>query len=143
MLAKIVVIFEQAGANLLSGLTPDVPEAEGQHELAFASCEVNLPGTRNVAVLCARVFPFHLEMLGEVLPSIGGADKSDGHLFPRRRRCQRQGCAAMLSEKYRQTFVIANPSRIPIPEIGQMRRKQRVKAIVGKQPLERFETNLL
>src|SRR5712671_7450484 len=69
MLAKIVVIFEQGGAHLLPRLRPDAPKTESKYELAFASCEVNLSGTRNVAIFRARVFPLHLKVLGEILPS--------------------------------------------------------------------------
>ena len=77
MLAKFVVIFEQGRANLLAGFTPDRAETEGQHELSVAGRKIDLSGAGDVAVFCALVFPLHLEMSGDILPSVGDSDESD------------------------------------------------------------------
>ena len=64
MLAKVVVIFEQSGAGLLSRLGNDGAESEGQHEFPVAGGEVNFSGAGDVAVFGALIFPLHLEING-------------------------------------------------------------------------------
>src|SRR5258707_9033689 len=104
VLSKIVVILEERRAYLLASLAPDAAEAKGQHKFSVTGTEVDLARARDVAIVRALVFPFHLEMLGKVLPSVRRTHESDGHLFPRRRRGQRQRCAVMLGEKHGQAF---------------------------------------
>src|SRR4029077_7829480 len=143
VLSKFVVILEEGRAYLLASLGPDAAEAEGQDKFSVTGVEIDLSRARDVAVFRALVFPFHLEVLGKVLPSVRRTHESDGHLFPRRRGGQRQRCAVMLGEKHGQPFIIADPTGVGVTAIFQVRREQRVKAIVGKLPLERFKANLL
>ena len=143
MPAKFAVIFEQAGANLLPGCTPDATESQGQYEFSIASREVDLTGAREISILRTVVLPLHLKVSGKVLPSVGGAHESDGHLFPRRRGAQGQRCAVVLGEKHGQAFVIANPASVVVAAVGQVRREQRVEVIVGEIALQRFEADLL
>src|ERR1700722_14858199 len=99
--AKVGIVFEQGRAHLLASLTPDSAESQGQHELSVAGREIDLPGTSDVAIFRALVFPLHLEMCREILPSVRSTNESDGHLFPRRRRGQCERRAVMFREKHR------------------------------------------
>src|SRR5258707_11324757 len=123
MFAQVVVTLEQSGTHLLPRLTPDAAEAQSQYELSVASREVDLSRAGDVSVFRARVLPFHLEMLGKVLPSVGSTHKSDRHLFPRRRAGKRERRTIVLSQKHGQAFVISNPSGIAVTKISQVRRK--------------------
>ena len=49
----------------------------------------------------------------------------------------------MLGEKHRETFVVPDPARVPVPAVCQVRREQRVQAIVRELALQGFEANLL
>src|SRR5216684_7573540 len=112
MPAGLRVVLEQSGARMLSSLRRNGSEAQGEHELTVAGGKVDLSGKRNVAVLRARVFPLHLEMLRKILPSIGAADESNRGFLPRSRRGKRQCGAVVLGKKHRKAFVIADPSGI-------------------------------
>ena len=90
MLAEFVVILKETGAHLLPGFTPYCSESQGQHELSVTGRQVNLTRAGEVAIFRALVFPLHLEVSREVLPSVGGAHESHRHLFPRRRVAQSQ-----------------------------------------------------
>src|SRR5579864_918496 len=49
----------------------------------------------------------------------------------------------MLGEEHGNALVAADPPCIPITAVGQVRRKQRIKVIVGNRALQRFEADLL
>src|ERR1700716_4104152 len=83
VLANFGKVFGQVGSGLLACLTPNRAEAQSQDELAVAGFEVDLSGERNVSVLGAVIFPFHLEMLGKILPPIGKSGEAHRHFLPR------------------------------------------------------------
>ena len=141
--ANFAEVLEQAGSRLLPSFGPHRAEAQRQNEFAFARHEVDLSRACDVAVLGSRIFPFHLEMLRDVLPAVGRADKSDGHLPPRCRRSQPQRGAIVLGEKHGESFVVAGPARIAVSAVRQMRREQGKQSIIGQHTLQRFKTNLL
>ena len=143
VLADFVVILKESRAGLLAGLSPDPTESESEDELAVAGSEVDLASEGDVAVFRARVFPLHLEVLGKILPAVGSADKADGHLFPGSRRRQTQGDPIVLGEEHRIALVIANPSRIAIAEIREVRREQSKQTVVGQLPNDRLQTDFL
>ena len=82
VLAQFVAGLEQTGARLLSGFGPDAAETQRQGELSVTRRQVDLAGERDVSVFRAGVVPGHLEMLGEVLPSVGESGKAHRHLPP-------------------------------------------------------------
>src|SRR5580704_2049308 len=112
MTAKLVVILEQAGSNLLSRFSPFRSEAQGQNEFSSASVELDLPGAGQAAIFRALVFPLHLEMSREILPSIGSPNEPYGHFVPGSRASKRQSCTVALGEEQRQALVIADPAGV-------------------------------
>ena len=143
MMAKLAIVLEQAGAHLLSGLRPFHSEPEGQHEFSGAGVEVDLSGAGEIAIFRALIFPLHLEMSREVLPSVGHAHEPDGHLLPGSGASQGQSGTVALGEEQGQTFVIADPASIVVPGVGEVGREQGVKVIIGELSLQRFETDFL
>ena len=143
MLAKLSVIFEQAGAHLLSCLRRLRAKTQRQHELSLAGGEVNFSGAGQVAIFCALVFPLHLEVSRQVLPSVGGAHESDRHFFPGCGAAEGQSGSVVLREEQGQPFVIADPTRVVVTAVGQVGREQRIKMIVGELPLQRLEADFL
>jgi hypothetical protein len=143
MLAKLVVVLEQSGANLLSGFSDDGAETDGENEFSVASGEVDFAGAGDVAIFGAWVFPLHLEVSREVLPSIGGADESDRHFFPGNGTGEGEGGAIMLGEEHVHALVIADPGCIFRTAVGEVRREQGIEVVVRELALQRFEANLL
>ena len=82
-------------------------------------------------------------MARKILPAVGVADEADRQFFPRRRCGQAERGIDMLGEKHGDAFVIADPARVAHAAISQMRREQRVQAIVGERSRERLESHLL
>src|SRR6266700_8440954 len=126
------IVLKQGGSRVLPRLSPDGPEAESKYELSLTGGQVDLPGERDIAVFRPRVFPFHLEMLREVLPAVGSADKSHRCFLPRRGRCERQSYSIVLGKEHGIALVIADPSGIPVAAVGQVRREQCIEPIVRK-----------
>ena len=126
---------EQGREGLLAGLCPNSAEAQREDELAVAGGQVDLAGQRDVAVFGAIVFPRHLEMLGEILPAVGCAGKSDRTLEPRGGTRQGERAGIALRKEHRPALVVAHPAGIAISHIGQVRCEQRVQAIVAQLSL--------
>ena len=124
----------------MSRLGPDAAEAQRQRELAIAGHQVDLAGERHVSVFRASVVPGHLVMLGEILPSIGEAGEARCHLSPGNRAGKGQGDSVAVGEQGGRSFVVADPAGIFPAAVRQMRRQQRIQAIVGKRALEGDET---
>src|SRR6185437_10261536 len=55
-----------------------------------ALCKIDLANHRNVAVLCAIVFPIQLEVVVQILPAIAGAHKTTGRARKARACVQRE-----------------------------------------------------
>ena len=129
--------------GLLSGLGPTGAETQGEHELPVAGSEVDFSSKGNIAVFRARIFPLHLEMLGQILPAVGGAHESHRSFLPRSRRCKTERDAMVRGEEHRVTLVVADPSGISISAVREMRRKHGVKVVIRELPLCRFKADLL
>ena len=136
VLAQLVVGLQQTGARLLSGLRPDAAKAQCQRELAVAGRQIDLAGERYISVFRAGVVPGHLEMLGEVLPSVGKSGEADRHLPPRRRAGEGQERSITRCANSWAGLCSRRPSRCFPAAIRQMRRQQRVQTIVGQRALQ-------
>src|SRR5947209_12310656 len=143
MRAHVVVVFEETGSHLLARFGPDGSEADGDHEFSVTCRQIDFSGEGNVSVLGARVLPFHLKMLRQVLPSVRCSHKTSRHLFPRRGRRHAHIYSSVLGKKRGKALVIANPSSVTVAAVGQMWREQREQAVVGEFSLQRFQSNSL
>lgn len=128
---------------MLAGFGDDGAEAEGEDEFAVASGQVDFPSARDIAIFGALIFPLHLEVLREVLPSVGGADESDGHFFPWDGTGQSEGGAVVVGEEHRDAFVVSDPAGVAVAAVGEVGREQGVQAVVGGLTLQRLEPNFL
>ena len=143
VLAQFVAGLEQTGARFLSGFGPDAAEPQRQGELSVTCRQVNFAGERDVSVFRVGVIPGHLEMLREVLPSVGESGKAHRHLPPGNRAGEGEGGRFAMRIQRRRAFVVPDPAGIFPAAIRQMGRQQSVQAIVGQRALQRDEADPL
>ncbi len=127
----------------MPGLGPEAAEPQRQGELSVTCRQVDLAGERDIAVFRVSVVPGHLVMLGQVLPSVGESGETYRHFPPGHRAGKSQGGRFAVREQGRHAFIVADPTGIFAAAIRQMRRQQRVQAIVGQRALQGHEANPL
>ncbi len=142
-MAKGLVRREQRRADLLAGLRPDSAEAEGENEFAVAGGQVNFRSQGDVSVFRQVVLPGHLEMLRQVLPTVGYAGKSDGTLYPGYGAAEGKRERIARGEKHGPSLVIADPAGIAVSHIAQVRGQKGIEAVVAETSLEREKSNFL
>src|SRR6202021_4079016 len=78
VVAGCLILSEQRRNHLLPGLRPDPAETERQDEFPVTGGKIDLGCESYVSIFRALIFPLHLEVLREVLPTVRHSRESDG-----------------------------------------------------------------
>ena len=127
----------------MRGLSGVAAQTQRQAECAAGSVEIDFADESHVAVVRSVEAPRHLLVRLQILPAIGVPDETRGPLQPGSRARQCHGDAMTLGEEHGDALVVTQPGRIPGSVVLEMRREERVHAIVVDAADERMERDRL
>src|SRR6266705_3139149 len=138
-----IEVLQQGIPGLLSRLVRRSSESNSGYTLAIIARQVEFCGQSNVSVRRCGIFPCHLLVGTDILPTIADTNVSTAHLPERGRTSKGKGDSFSLRKKHRCTLVVADPPVVSISTVSNVRGEQSIDAVVPESALARIEVNLL
>lgn len=133
----------QAGRGIFRRLLRRRSETQRQQRRRVRSRKADLAGQRDIAVLGPAASRVESAVTTELLPAVGDTDIAGRACSPRQRRGERQANATSRCKQDRPSLVVADPGGVGHAGVDQMRRQQRVDAVVGVCAAQRREADFL
>src|SRR5207302_6927027 len=105
-------------------------ESNSGYTLAIIARQVELCGQSNVSVRRCGIFPCHLLVGTDILPTIADTYISTAHLPERGRTSKGEGDSFSLREKHRCALVVADPSVVAVATVSNVRGEQSIDIVV-------------
>src|SRR5947208_6114500 len=138
-----IEVLQQGIPGLLSRLVRRSSESNSGYTLAIIARQVELCGQSNVSVRRRGIFPCHLLVGTNILPTIADTNVSTAHLPERDRTSKGEGDSFSLRKKHRCTLVVADPSVVSVSTVSNVRGEQSIDAVVSEYAFANVEVDLL
>src|SRR5437879_9384130 len=126
----LIEVLQQGIPGLLSRLVRRSSESDSCYTLAIIARQVEFCGQSNVSVRRCGIFPCHLLVGTDILPTIADTNVSTAHLPERDRTSKGEGDSFSLRKKHRWTRVVAEPSVVSVSTVSNVWSEQGIDAVI-------------
>src|SRR5438132_12058130 len=125
-----IEVLQQGIPGLLSHLVRRSSESNSGYTLAIIARQVEFCGQSNVSVRRCGIFPCHLLVGTDILPTIADTNVSTAHPPERGRTSKGKGDSFSLRKKHRCTLVVADPTVVSVATVSNVGGEQSIDVII-------------